>query len=84
MADSVSASRHFGGGGSRVLTAEAIAAAVGGTLQGDASAQVSGVAPLDRADASHLTFLGNAKYAALAGDRDLGVVLVTTELADQV
>jgi UDP-3-O-[3-hydroxymyristoyl] glucosamine N-acyltransferase len=84
VADSVSASREFGGEGSRVLTAEAIAAAVGGTLHGDASAPVSGVAPLDRADASHLTFLANAKYAALAGARDLGVVLVTAELAEQV
>jgi UDP-3-O-[3-hydroxymyristoyl] glucosamine N-acyltransferase len=83
VADSVSASRDIGGEGSRVLTAEAIAAAVGGTLQGDPSAQVSGVAPLDRADATHLTFLGNAKYASLAADRELGVVLVTAELAEQ-
>jgi UDP-3-O-[3-hydroxymyristoyl] glucosamine N-acyltransferase len=83
VADSVSASRGIGGEGSRVLTAEAIAAAVGGTLQGDPSAQVSGVAPLDRADTTHLTFLGNAKYASLATDRELGVVLVTAELAEQ-
>ena len=82
MADSVSASRDFGGEGSRVLTAEAIAAAVGGALQGDASAQVTGVAPLDRANASHLTFLANAKYAPLAAERDIGVLLVTAELAE--
>jgi UDP-3-O-[3-hydroxymyristoyl] glucosamine N-acyltransferase len=83
VADSVSASRDIGGEGSRVLTAEAIAAAVGGTLHGDASAKVSGVAPLDRADATHLTFLANAKYAALAAERDIGVLLVTAELAEQ-
>jgi UDP-3-O-[3-hydroxymyristoyl] glucosamine N-acyltransferase len=82
VADSLSASRDFGGEGSRVLTAEAIAAAVGGTLHGDASTQVSGVAPLDRADATHLTFLANAKYAALAAERDIGVLLVTAELAE--
>lgn len=81
MADSSSASRDFGGGGSRVLTAEAIAAAVGGVLLGDGSAEVSGVAPLDRADATHLTFLANAKYAPLAEGRELGVVLVTDELS---
>ena len=81
MADSNSASRDFGGGGSRVLTAEAIAAAVGGTLHGDAAARVTGVAPLDRADASHLTFLASAKYTALAEGRELGVLLVTEELA---
>ena len=83
MAGSGSASPDFGGGGSRVLTAEAIAAAVGGTLQGDATAQVTGVAPLDRADVSHLTFLASAKYAPLAAGRELGVLLVTPELATQ-
>jgi UDP-3-O-[3-hydroxymyristoyl] glucosamine N-acyltransferase len=81
VADTNSASRDLGGGGPRVLTAEAIATAVGGTLQGDATAQVSGVAPLDRADASHLTFLANARYVALAEGRDLGVLLVTDELS---
>ena len=55
---------------------------MGGTLAGDASAQVTGVAPLDRANASHLTFLANAKYAALAAERDIGVLLVTPELAE--
>jgi len=82
VAASVSASRAFGGEGSRVLTAEAIAAAVGGTLHGDASAQVRGVAPLDRADSTHLTFLANAKYVSLAAGRDIGVLLVTAELAE--
>ena len=83
MADVGSQSRDFGGGGSRVLTAEAIAARVGGTLQGDATAQVTGVAPLDRAGATHLTFLANAKYAPLAAGRDIGVLLVTPDLATQ-
>ena len=82
MADSVSASRDYGGEGSRVLTAEAIAAAVGGTLHGDATAQVRGVAPLDRADSTHLTFLASAKYVALAAGRDLGILLVTADLAE--
>ena len=81
MADSNSASGDFGGGGSRVLTAEAIAAAVGGALEGDATARVTGVAPLDRADASHLTFLASAKYAPLTEGRELGVLLVTDELS---
>jgi UDP-3-O-[3-hydroxymyristoyl] glucosamine N-acyltransferase len=81
VADTNSASRDFGGGGSRVLTAEAIAAAVGGAVEGDATAQVTGVAPLDRADVTHLTFLASAKYAPLAEGRELGVLLVTDELA---
>jgi UDP-3-O-[3-hydroxymyristoyl] glucosamine N-acyltransferase len=82
VADSGSAARDIGGGGSRALTADAIAAAVGGTLQGDGSASITGVAPLDRADATHLTFLASAKYAALAAERELGVLLVTADLAD--
>ncbi|HEU4722675.1 MAG TPA: UDP-3-O-(3-hydroxymyristoyl)glucosamine N-acyltransferase [Gemmatimonadaceae bacterium] len=81
MADSASASRDLGGEGSRVLTAEAIAAAVGGRLEGDPAVRVTGVAPLDRADATHLTFLASAKYAPLAEAREVGVLLVTNELS---
>ena len=40
------------------------------------------MAPLDRADATHLTFLANAKYASLAAERDIGVLLVTPELVE--
>lgn len=52
-------------------------------MQGDATTEVTGVAPLDRAGVTHLTFLANAKYAPLAAGRDLGVLLVTPELAAQ-
>jgi UDP-3-O-[3-hydroxymyristoyl] glucosamine N-acyltransferase len=55
---------------------------VGGVLHGDPHATVSAVAPLDRADAHHLTFLANAKYAELASTRSLGIVLVTPQLAE--
>jgi UDP-3-O-[3-hydroxymyristoyl] glucosamine N-acyltransferase len=55
---------------------------VGGVLHGDPQASVSAVAPLDRAETHHLTFLANAKYAELAATRSLGVVLVTPPLAD--
>jgi UDP-3-O-[3-hydroxymyristoyl] glucosamine N-acyltransferase len=82
VAGSETAARDFGGGGSRALTADAIAAAVGGTLEGDGAARISGVAPLDRADTTHLTFLASAKYAGLAGERELGVLLVTADLAN--
>jgi UDP-3-O-[3-hydroxymyristoyl] glucosamine N-acyltransferase len=72
--------RGIGGEGLRTLTADAIAAAVGGTLDGDAQATVSAVAPLDRAEAHHLSFLANAKYAPLAAERRIGVLLVTRDL----
>ena len=81
MAD-VSAPRQTSGGeGARALTAAAIAAAVGGTLDGDGEAIVTGVAPLDRGEPHHLTFLASARYAPLLAQRELGVVLVTPELA---
>ncbi|HEV7993015.1 MAG TPA: UDP-3-O-(3-hydroxymyristoyl)glucosamine N-acyltransferase [Gemmatimonadaceae bacterium] len=82
MADDTPAPRASGGEGLRTLTADVIAAAVGGVLHGDPGARVSAVAPLDRAESHHLTFLANAKYAELAATRTLGVVLVTPELAD--
>jgi UDP-3-O-[3-hydroxymyristoyl] glucosamine N-acyltransferase len=82
VADESPAPPVSGGEGPRVLTAEVIAAIVGGVLHGDPQASVSAVAPLDRAEAHHLTFLANAKYAELASARSLGVVLVTPALAD--
>ena len=82
MKDVTTSPRAIGGEGLRTLTADAIAAAVGGTLDGDAQATVTGVAPLDRAEAHHLSFLANAKYAALAAERRIGVLLVTRDLAN--
>jgi len=71
-----------GGEGVSVLTAEAIAAAVGGRVLGDASAAVSAIAPLDRARREHLSFLASAKYAPLFATSEAGVVLVAPELAE--
>ena len=82
MTDSATTPRGIGGEGLRTLTADAIAAAVGGTVDGDAAATVTSVAPLDRAEAHHLSFLANAKYASLAAERQVGVLLVTRDLAD--
>ena len=82
MTDSATTPRGIGGEGPRTLTADAIAAAVGGTVDGDAAATVTSVAPLDRAEAHHLSFLANPKYASLAAERQVGVLLVTRDLAD--
>lgn len=84
MADTLGAGTFIGGEGSRALTAASIAASVGGTLIGDGSAVVSAIAPLDRAQPHHLTFLANAKYAPLLAACDAGVLLVSPELADTV
>jgi UDP-3-O-[3-hydroxymyristoyl] glucosamine N-acyltransferase len=74
-------SQSPGGEGARALTAAAIAAAVGGTLQGDPDAVVTGVAPLDRAEPHHLSFLASARYAPLLARGEQGVLLVTRELS---
>jgi len=73
--------QHDSGGGGLVLTAAAIAEAVGGRLVGDPSVAVGGVAPLDRATARDLSFLGAAKYAAMFASSQAGVVLILPELA---
>ena len=84
MADDTPAARSTGGEGVHALTAAAIAAAVGGAVHGDGAACVSAVAPLDRAEPQHLTFLASAKYAPLLAGRDPGIVLVTPALLDRV
>jgi UDP-3-O-[3-hydroxymyristoyl] glucosamine N-acyltransferase len=74
--------QSLGGEGVRALTAAAVAQAVGGTLHGDPSATVTAIAPLDRAEPHHLTFLASAKYAPLLAGSDAGVLLVSPDLAD--
>jgi UDP-3-O-[3-hydroxymyristoyl] glucosamine N-acyltransferase len=64
------------------LTAGAIAAIVGGELRGEAATLVSGVAPLDRATAQHVSFIASARYSTLARESRAGVVLATAGLAD--
>jgi UDP-3-O-[3-hydroxymyristoyl] glucosamine N-acyltransferase len=59
-----------------------IAAAVGGTVRGDASAVVGALAPLDRATAGDLSFLASKKYAPQLVECGATAILVTPELAD--
>ena len=82
MADVPQSGKAGGGEGLRILTAASIAATVHGTLTGDPDAQVSAVAPLDRALPHHVTFLSSARYASLLAGADAGIVLVTPALAD--
>lgn len=71
------------------MTAEEIARLVSGELRtkngtdGAASTvPITGIAPLDRAERSSLSFLASAKYAEAFAGTGAGVVLVSTELAD--
>lgn len=79
---SSSTPKDISGDGACTITAEAIAAIVGGELIGDGNALVSGVAPLDRAGTSHLSFLGSAKYKQFFASSKAGVVLVDPEFRD--
>jgi UDP-3-O-[3-hydroxymyristoyl] glucosamine N-acyltransferase len=75
--------QHQGGGeGEFVLTAAAIADAVGGRVVGDGAAAIRRVAPLDRAGEGDLSFLGVAKYAAAFTGTKATAVLVSPELAE--
>jgi UDP-3-O-[3-hydroxymyristoyl] glucosamine N-acyltransferase len=70
------------GDGASTITAEAIAALVSGELIGDAGVEVSGVAPLDRAEAKDLSILSNGKYTPMMATTKAGVVLVDPEFRD--
>jgi len=70
------------GDGASTITAEAIAALVAGELIGDGKAVVSGIAPLDRADASQLSILSSGRYAPMMATTKAGVVLVDPEFRD--
>jgi len=64
------------------LTARAIAGIVGGELRGDPATVVSGIAPLDRAKPTDVSFAATGRYSPLLRDTQAGVVLATAELAD--
>lgn len=66
------------------LSAATIAASVGGTLDGNPDVLVTGVAALDAADGSAVTFLASARYAAEAAATRAAAVFVTAPLASHV
>jgi UDP-3-O-[3-hydroxymyristoyl] glucosamine N-acyltransferase len=70
------------GDGASTITAEAIAALVSGELIGDGKTEVSGVAPLDRAESRHVSILSSGRYAPMMATTKAGVVLVDPEFRD--
>jgi UDP-3-O-[3-hydroxymyristoyl] glucosamine N-acyltransferase len=78
-----SVTRHsISGDGASTITAEAIAAVVGGELVGDPTTVIDSVAPLDRAAANHLSILSSGKYAPLMATTNAGIVLVDPEFRE--
>lgn len=66
------------------FSAQQIAALLGGELHGNANAMVSDVAPIEHAEAKHLSFITEEKYLPHLATTRAGVVLVTKSLiADQ-
>lgn len=59
-----------------------IAAAVGGTVQGDGEVRVSRIAPLDRAVGDELSFLASPKYVKLLAESKAAAILVSPDLKD--
>ncbi|MEO5580653.1 MAG: UDP-3-O-(3-hydroxymyristoyl)glucosamine N-acyltransferase [Gemmatimonadaceae bacterium] len=82
MTDASTDSSPISGERACALTAEAIAALVGGDLRGDGDTVIDSVAPLDTAGPRQLAFLTDSRYAADFETTRAGIVLVTTKLAD--
>lgn len=62
------------------FSAGQIAAVLGGELRGNANVKVCDVAPIESAQAHHLSFVTDAKYMPLLATTKAGVVLVTRGL----
>lgn len=63
------------------MRASEIARIVEGTLEGDADPEIVGVAPLDRAASTDLSFLAHPRYLAYLPQSAAGAVLVSRALA---
>ena len=64
------------------FSAQQIAAVLGGALYGNANAKVSDVAPIEQAQAQHLTFITDEKYLPYLEKTQAGVILITRSLVE--
>lgn len=64
------------------LSLSAIVAALGGQLHGNADLQISGLASLESAGPSHISFVSNPRYQQQLADTQAGCVIVGPSLAD--
>ena len=62
------------------MKASEIAKLVGGTFDGASDPEITGVAALDRASASELSFVAHPKYLPYLGETDAGAILATETL----
>ena len=64
------------------LKLSAIVAALGGQLHGNAELKISGLASLESAGPSHISFVSNPRYQQQLADTQAGCVIVGPNLAD--
>lgn len=64
------------------FSAQQISLLLGGKLYGNANAKVSDVAPIEHAQAKHLSFVTDEKYVPLLANTKAGVVLITQSLIE--
>ena len=64
------------------FSAQQIAALLGGQLYGNANAMVSDVAPIEQAQARHLSFIKDEKYIPCLQNTKAGVILITRSLVE--
>jgi UDP-3-O-[3-hydroxymyristoyl] glucosamine N-acyltransferase len=64
------------------FSAQQISALLGGQLYGNSGAKVSDVAPIEQAEARHLSFVTEEKYLPYLGHTKAGVVLITRSLVE--
>lgn len=64
------------------FSAQQIAALLGGTLYGNSHALVSDVAPIETAEARHLSFITDEKYLPFLEKTNAGVVLITRSVVE--
>ena len=81
MIAEVDHSSNNSGDGRKPVTAAAIAEQIGGTLSGDSTVVITGVAPLDRATGNELSILSSPRYTEWFEKTAAGVVLISPELA---
>ncbi|OLQ91565.1 UDP-3-O-(3-hydroxymyristoyl)glucosamine N-acyltransferase [Vibrio panuliri] len=67
----------------KTLTLAELATVTGGELHGDATATVTMVAPMDKAQQGHVTFLSNPKYAKHLAECQATVVMVKAAQLEQ-
>ncbi|KMK51384.1 UDP-3-O-(3-hydroxymyristoyl) glucosamine N-acyltransferase [[Actinobacillus] muris] len=56
-----------------------LAEQIGGTLRGNADLAISGIAPLEKAEAVHITFISNAKYRPQLSACQAGAIIVSQD-----